>query len=97
MPADLPLSSSLWLELAVLKRISSLVPVFNLKYLDFSSHYGFRIVPCGVRKSNEKGLVENAIGHMKKNFLTTYNEATGRRRYFRLGTVLIVWYEQSGI
>lgn len=43
--------------------------VFNPKYLDFAQHYGFTIKACGVRKGNEKGRVENAVGYVKKNFL----------------------------
>jgi len=43
--------------------------VFNPKYLDFAHHYGFNIKACGIRKGNEKGRVENAVGYVKKNFL----------------------------
>ncbi len=57
------------LKSAVLKRVTGQDPVFNPRYLDFANHYGFRIVPCGVRKGNEKGRVENAVGYIKKNFL----------------------------
>ncbi len=57
------------LKSAVLKRATGHDPVFNPKYLDFSNHYGFRIVPCAVGKGNEKGIVENAVGYIKKNFL----------------------------
>jgi transposase len=57
------------LKSAVLQRITGEAPVFNPRYLDFAGHYGFRIVPCGVRKGNEKGRVENAVGYIKKNFL----------------------------
>jgi transposase len=57
------------LKSAVLKRITGQAPVFNPKYLDFANHYGFTIVPCGVGKGNEKGIVENAVGYIKKNFL----------------------------
>ena len=57
------------LKSAVLQRITGQAPVFNPRYQDFSGHYGFRIVPCGVRKGNEKGRVENAVGYIKKNFL----------------------------
>lgn len=57
------------LKSAVLRRITGEAPVFNPRYLDFAGHYGFRIVPCGVRKGNEKGRVENAVGYIKKNFL----------------------------
>ena len=42
----------------------------NPKYLDFANHYGFTIKPCGVAKGNEKGRVENAVGYVKKNFLS---------------------------
>ena len=57
------------LKSAVLKRVTGQPPVFNPKYLDFAGHYGFTIVPCGVGKGNEKGIVENAVGYIKKNFL----------------------------
>lgn len=57
------------LKSAVLKRITGQAPVFNPKYLDFANYYGFTIVPCGVGKGNEKGIVENAVGYIKKNFL----------------------------
>jgi transposase len=57
------------LKSAVLKRVTGQQPVFNPKYLDFAGHYGFTIVPCGVGKGNEKGIVENAVGYIKKNFL----------------------------
>ena len=57
------------LKSAVLKRIIGQAPVFNPKYLDFSNHYGFTIVPCGVGKGNEKGRVESGVGYTKKNFL----------------------------
>jgi transposase len=42
---------------------------FNPHYLDFAAHYGFQPVACNVRKGNEKGRVENAVGYVKKNFL----------------------------
>jgi len=57
------------LKSAVLRRVTGQSPVFNPRYSDFAGHYGFRIVPCGVRKGNEKGRVENAVGYVKKNFL----------------------------
>ncbi|HHB77316.1 MAG TPA: IS21 family transposase [Desulfobulbus sp.] len=57
------------LKSAVHTRVTGQDPVFNPRYLDFANHYGFRIVPCGVRKGNEKGRVENAVGYIKKNFL----------------------------
>ena len=57
------------LKTGVLKRITGQDIVFNPKYQDFANHYGFTIKPCGVRKGNEKGRVENAVGYVKKNFL----------------------------
>jgi transposase len=45
----------------------------NPKYADFANHYGFAIKPCGVAKGNEKGRVENAVGYVKKNFLSGLN------------------------
>ncbi|CCK78521.1 IS21 family transposase [Desulfobacula toluolica] len=57
------------LKSAVLKRIVGKAPVFNPRYLDFADYHGFTIIPCNVRKGNEKGRVENAVGYVKKNLL----------------------------
>ncbi len=57
------------LKSAVLKRIIGKAPVFNPRYLDFADYHGFNIVACNVRKGNEKGRVENAVGYVKKNLL----------------------------
>ena len=57
------------LKTGVLQRKTGHDIVFNPKYLDFAQHYGFNIKACGVRKGNEKGRVENAVGYVKKNFL----------------------------
>jgi len=57
------------LKSAVLQRSLGQEPVLNPKYLDFANHYGFTIAPCNIRKANEKGRVENAVGYVKKNFL----------------------------
>ncbi len=57
------------LKTGVLQRPTGQAIVFNPKYLDFAQHYGFTIKACGVRKGNEKGRVENAVGYVKKNFL----------------------------
>jgi len=57
------------LKTAVLRRLIGEAPVFNSHYLDFSNQYGFTIKPCGVRKGNEKGRVESAVGYVKKNLL----------------------------
>jgi len=57
------------LKSAVLKRALGQAPVFNPRYLDFAGHCGFAIVPCAVRKGNEKGRVESGVGYVKKNLL----------------------------
>lgn len=57
------------LKSAVLRRIIGQAPVFNQKYLDFSSHYDFSISACNVGKGNEKGIVERGVGYIKKNLL----------------------------
>ncbi len=43
--------------------------LFHPRYLEFAAHYGFEPRACTVRKANEKGRVENAVGYVKKNFL----------------------------
>ena len=44
-------------------------PVFNPTYLNFSQHYGFKILACNAGKGNEKGRVENGVRYVKINFL----------------------------
>ena len=44
-------------------------PVFNRRFSDFASFYGFKIKVCNVRRGNEKGKVERAIRYIKGNFL----------------------------
>lgn len=46
---------------------------FHPRYLDLAAHYGFEPVACNVRRANEKGRVENAVGYVKKNFLNGLN------------------------
>ena len=58
------------LKSAVLRRVLGQEPVFNPRYKDFADHHGFKIVPCGVGQPQEKGRVENAVGYVKKNFLS---------------------------
>jgi transposase len=55
---------------AVLSHPYGLAASFNPRYSDFAAHYGFRIKACNVRKANEKGIVENAVGYVKHNFLS---------------------------
>lgn len=42
---------------------------YHPRYLDFARFYGFKVKACNVRKANEKGRVENAVGYLRKNFL----------------------------
>lgn len=56
-------------KVAVLEHRNQEAPKFNLHYLDFAQHYGFKIKACGVRKPYQKGRVESAVAYVKKNFL----------------------------
>ena len=58
------------LKSAVLRHALGDVPVLNPTYKDFADHCGFKITPCGVGQAHEKGRVENAVGYVKKNFLS---------------------------
>jgi len=58
------------LKSAVLSHPSGQPAQYNPRYLDFAAHYGFEIRACNVRKANEKGRVEHAVGYVKKNFLS---------------------------
>lgn len=57
------------LKVGVLSHPFGQRPLFNARYLDLAAHYGFEPVACNVRRANEKGRVENAVGYVKKNFL----------------------------
>ncbi|MFC1461647.1 IS21 family transposase [Verrucomicrobiota bacterium] len=57
------------LKSAVIRRLTGQAPVFNPRYTDLARHFGFHIRACGVGKANEKGIAENAVGYIKKNFL----------------------------
>ena len=57
------------LKSAVLEHRPGQSAVFHPRYRELAEHFGFTIKPCGVRKANEKGRVENGVGYVKKNFL----------------------------
>jgi len=57
------------LRSAVLEHHPGQPAVFHPRYRELAAHFGFTIKPCGVRKANEKGRVENGVGYVKKNFL----------------------------
>lgn len=63
--------------------------VLHPTFLDFANHYGFTIAPCGVRKANEKGRVENAVGYVKKNFLAGLDMP----EFSCLGPAAAIWLE----
>jgi transposase len=44
-------------------------PLPNERYADCAAHYGFKIVPCGVRKPQEKGRVERSVGFLRSSYL----------------------------
>lgn len=54
---------------AVVKNPRYESPVYNSRYLDFATFHGFEPVACNPRSPNEKGIVENAVGYLKKNFM----------------------------
>lgn len=58
------------LRSAVLRRVFGQAPVLNPRYKDFADHFGFTIAPCSVGQPQQKGRVENAVGYVKKNFLS---------------------------
>jgi transposase len=58
------------LKSAVLSHPRGQPAVYHPRYLDFAQHYGFEVRACQPRRANEKGRVENAVGYVKKNFLS---------------------------
>ena len=66
VPAKIMLDN---LKTAVLSHPYGQSPAYHPRYEDFARHYGFEPRACGVRKPNEKGRVENAVGYVKKSFL----------------------------
>lgn len=64
--------------------------VFNPNYRDFADHYGFHIKACGVRKGNEKGRVENAVGYIKKNFLNGHDFS----QFDQLNPAAKIWLDE---
>ncbi len=76
---------------AVLSHLHGLAPDLNPRYFDFAHHYGFTIKACNVRKANEKGIVENAVGYVKHNFLAGRPIAG----LVALNAAAQVWLEQT--
>jgi len=76
---------------AVLTHPHGLQPLINPRYADFAAHYGFTVKACGVGQPHEKGIVENAVGYVKKNFLV------GRplTEFATLNPAVQLWLEQT--
>jgi transposase len=76
---------------AILSHPHGLQPLLNPRYADFADHYGFQVKACNVRRANEKGIVENAVGYVKQNFLN------GRPigEFLSLNPAIAVWLEQT--
>jgi transposase len=45
-------------------------PLFQTLYKQFADYYQFQIIPCRVRKPQEKGKVESGIKYIKNNFFS---------------------------
>ncbi|MFH1185946.1 MAG: IS21 family transposase [Chloroflexota bacterium] len=75
---------------AVRSHPHGLPPLLNPHYADFAAHYGFTVKACNVRKANEKGIVENAVGYVKHNFLS------GRplTQFDSINPAVCLWMEQ---
>jgi len=43
-------------------------PIFQEMYKKFAEYYGFKPIPCRVRRPNDKGKVESGIKYVKSNF-----------------------------
>lgn len=43
--------------------------VFNERYMELATHYGFEIVACNVRQPQEKGIVEKIVDYTRRNFI----------------------------
>ncbi|MBU8902356.1 MAG: IS21 family transposase [Victivallales bacterium] len=56
-------------KVAVKSSSSFGTPLINERYADCAAHYGFKVMPCGVRKPNEKGQVERSVSYLRKSFL----------------------------
>ena len=76
---------------AVLSHPHGVAPIFNAHYADFAAHYGFTVKACNVRRGNEKGMVENAVGYVKHNFLS------GRpiTQFASLNPAVRIWLDQT--
>lgn len=59
-------------KVAILKHPVGSPAVPHPRYLEMANHFGFGIVACWVRQPQQKGRVENGVGYVKKNFLSSH-------------------------
>jgi transposase len=64
------------LKAAVLKA-NFYEPLYQRLYANFASYYGFGIIPCRVRRPNDKGKVESGIKYIKGNFIAGRKFSSG--------------------
>ena len=76
---------------AVITHAFGMPPEFNPRYIDLARHYDFEIKACNVRKANEKGIVENAVGYIKGNFLKGRPVTT----FAPLQPAVRIWLEET--
>jgi transposase len=75
---------------AVLHNLPNQNVQLNPQYADFARHYNFTIKPCAVRRPNQKGRVENAVGYFKKNFI----QARQFESFCALQNQVKIWLEK---
>ena len=66
-------------------------PRWNPCYAAFATDYGFEIVACNPRSPQEKGRVENAVGYVKKNFLSGHSF----KDFAHIGPAARRWLDQT--
>ena len=76
------------LKTAVLSHPAGQPAIYHPHYLDFARFFGVELRACNVRAAHEKGIVENAVGYVKQNFLRGYTptslaEANCAEDYYR--------------
>jgi len=79
------------LKSAVLRRLVGEDPLLNPRYVEFARHHDFKIKPCNVRASWEKGRVESGVGYVKKNLLNGLELPD----FSGMSAVAQVWLDQT--
>lgn len=66
-------------------------PVYQALYKQFADYYNFQILPCRVRKPQEKGKVESGIKYVKNNFFAGRSFANNEE----LKNQLLLWLDRK--